>query len=101
MPLYSPPTMRLLFSASLVAFAIGMASAAEPVRVTLDIPSMDCALCPATVSTALRRVPGVIDVHATLATRSAEVRYDPTKVAPARLEQAVTEAGYPGKVRAK
>jgi len=67
--------------------------------VTLDIPDMNCSLCPPTVSTALKRVPGVIDVKAVLATRSAEVRYDPAKVAPAQLERAVTEAGYPAKVR--
>lgn len=93
--------MRKLFSASLVALAVGSVSAAEPVRVTLDIPDMNCALCPVTVSTALKRVPGVIDVHAALATRSADVRYDPAKVKPAQLERAVTEAGYPAKVRAK
>ena len=93
--------MPRFFWASLIALAFGGANAAEPVRVTLDIPSMDCSLCPVTVSTALKRVPGVIDVQATLATRSADVRYDPGKVGPAQLERAVTEAGYPAKVRPK
>jgi mercuric ion binding protein len=93
--------MRPIFSASLLAFAIAGASAAEPARVTLDIPDMNCALCPVTVSTALKRVPGVIDVRAELATRSAQVRYDPAKVAPAQLERAVTEAGYPARARPK
>jgi mercuric ion binding protein len=69
--------------------------------VTLDIPGMNCALCPVTVSAALKRVPGVIDVRAELATRSAQVRYDPARVAPAQLERAVTDAGYPAKARPK
>ena len=93
--------MRLIFSASLIALAIGSASAADPARVTLDVPGMDCALCPVTVSKALKRVPGVIEVRAELSTKSAEVSYDPAKVAPARLERAVTEAGYPAKARSR
>jgi len=93
--------MRPIFSASLIALAIGNAIAAEPARVTLDIPSTDCALCPVTVSTALKRVPGVITVHAELSTKSADVTYDPDKVAPAQLERTVTEAGYPAKARTK
>ena len=93
--------MRPIFSASLIALAIGAAIAAEPARVTLDVPGMDCALCPVTVSTALKRVPGVIAVHAELSTKSADVTYDPAKVAPAQLERVVTEAGYPAKARAK
>ena len=93
--------MRPLFLVSLVVFAFGGANGAEPVRVTLDIPSMDCSLCPVTVSTALKRVPGVIDVQASLATRSADVRYDPAKVSPAQLERAVAQAGYPAKARSK
>jgi copper chaperone CopZ len=43
----------------------------------------------------------VIEVRAELASRSAQVRYDPAKVAPAQLERAVTEAGYPAKARPK
>jgi mercuric ion binding protein len=62
---------------------------------------MDCALCPVTVSKALKRVPGVIDVDAKLSTKSAEVIFDPGKVAPAQLERAVTEAGYAAKARTK
>lgn len=70
-------------------------------RVTLDVPGMDCALCPVTISKALKRVPGVIDVRAELSKRTAEVTYDPIKVAPAQLERAVTESGYPAKARTK
>jgi len=93
--------MRTIFSASLVAFAISSATAGEPARVTLDVPAMDCALCPLTVSKALKRVPGVIDVHAELSTKSAEVTYDPAKIDRAQLERAVADAGYPARARAK
>ena len=93
--------MRPIFSASLIALLMGSAGAAEPVRVMLDVPDMNCALCPVTVSKALKRVPGVIDVRAELSNRSAEVSYDPAKVGTTQLERAVTEAGYPAKARSK
>lgn len=92
--------MRPIFLASLIALSISGANAAEPGRVTLDVPGMDCALCPVTVSQALKRVPGVLDVRAELSTKSADVTYDPAKVTPAQLERAVTQAGYPAKARA-
>ena len=93
--------MRLTFLASLIALAIGGAHAAEPARITLDVPGMDCSLCPVTVSKALKRIPGVLEVRAELSTKSADVTYDPAKVVPAQLERAVTEAGYPAKARTK
>ena len=58
-------------------------------------------MCPVTVSKALMRVPGVLEVRAVLSTKSADVSYDPAKVVPAQLERAVTETGYPAKARAK
>jgi mercuric ion binding protein len=93
--------MRPIFLASLVALAIGSVHAGGTARVTLDVPDMTCSLCPATVTRALKRVPGVIDVRASLATKRAEVSYDPARVVPAQLERAVTEAGYPAKARAQ
>ncbi len=93
--------LRHIFFTSLAALAIASANAAALARITLDVPGMDCALCPVTVSKALKRVPGVIDVRAELSTKSAEVSYDPAKVTPTQLERAVTEAGYPAKARAK
>ena len=93
--------MRAIFSASLIALAIGGANAGGLARVTLDVPGMDCALCPITVAKALKRVPGVLEVRAELSTKSAEVRYDPDRVSPAQLERAVSDAGYPAKVHGK
>jgi periplasmic mercuric ion binding protein len=66
---------------------------------TLDIPSMDCSLCPITISRALGKLPGVLKVDAKLDTKSAQVTYDPDRVSPERLLQAVSNAGYPATVR--
>jgi len=86
---------------ALVAALVLYAHAGEPQRVVLDVPGMYCSLCPVTVKKALERVPGVIEAKADFATKSAQVKYDPDKVAPEGLAKAVTAAGYQATVRAK
>lgn len=90
--------MFRLFSASLLVIALA-AGAAEPQRVVLDVPGMNCSLCPISVKKALERVPGVTAAKADLATKSAEAIYDPDKVSPEALARAVTNAGYPATLR--
>ena len=75
------------------------AFAAEPKVAVLDVPSMFCSLCPVSVKRALERVPGVIDAKADLATKRAEAKYDPDKVSPEQLANAVSNAGFPATVR--
>ncbi|MDX1374831.1 MAG: cation transporter [Burkholderiales bacterium] len=65
----------------------------------LDVPGMNCALCPLTVRTALERVPGVIEARATYEPKRAEVTYDSDKVSPEALAKALGDAGYPASVR--
>ncbi|TAK42438.1 MAG: mercuric transport protein periplasmic component [Betaproteobacteria bacterium] len=92
--------MRRIFSVSAAALALAASVlAAEPARVVLDVPAMNCALCPVSVKKALERVPGVIEAKADLATKSAEAKYDPEKVSPEALARAVTNAGYPATPR--
>jgi mercuric ion binding protein len=90
--------MRRIFSASLFVVVLS-AAAAEPQTVVLDVPAMNCALCPVSVKKALERVPGVLEAKADLATKSAEAKYDPEKVSPEALARAVTNAGYPATPR--
>ena len=63
-------------------------------RLALAIEGMTCASCVARIERALRRVPGVVSAEVNLATNRASVAYFPPTVAPARLVQAVVEAGY-------
>ena len=85
---------------SLLLFAIAVlpAIAGEPKHVVLDVPSMNCALCPLTVRKALERVPGVIEARATYKPKHAEVTYDPDRVSPEALAKALGDAGYPATV---
>jgi len=82
----------------LLAVVAHTAIAGEPQRVVLDVPSMNCSLCPLTVRKALERVPGVITARATYEPKRAEVTYDPDKVSPEALAKAVGDAGYPATV---
>ena len=91
--------MLRIFLASAIALA-SAAIAAEPARVTLDVPSMNCSLCPIAVAGVLRKQSGVQEVKADLESKSAQVVYDPARTAPERLARAVSDAGYPAKPRA-
>lgn len=81
-------------SAAILAVALA-ASAAEPARVVMDVPTMNCSLCPISVKKALERVPGVIEASADLATKTAEAKYDPDRTSPDALAKAVSNAGFP------
>lgn len=79
-----------------IAFA---ATAAAAESVTLDIKGMDCATCPVTVKTVLKKQPGVSDVKVDFKKAAAEITFDPGKVTPEKLAQAVTEVGFPSTPR--
>jgi periplasmic mercuric ion binding protein len=86
---------RRVFILSML-LGIGAASA-EPQQVVLDVPGMNCSVCPVTVKKALQRVPGFLDAQVDLDTKRAVVRYD-AKATPDRLAGAVTKAGFPATV---
>lgn len=65
----------------------------------LDVPGMNCSLCPISVKKALERMPGVLEAKADLATKSAEATYDPDRASPEALARAVSNAGYPASIR--
>lgn len=94
--------MRRICWPSLLALALaGPAAAAPPEHVVLEVPSMTCSLCPISVKKALQRVPGVRQASADLATKTAQATYDPDRTSPAALARALSNAGYPAKVRKK
>jgi len=84
--------------AAALAFA-APAFASEPKTVVLEVSGMTCSLCNITVRKALERTPGVLEARADFAERRAQAKYDPRKVAPEALAKAVTDAGFPAKVK--
>jgi len=86
----------------LVALLLAAALPALPANsesVVLDVPTMDCGLCPITVRRALEKVPGVEKAKVEFERKSATVTFDPAKVEVSALVKATTEAGYPSSVR--
>ncbi|EQD59935.1 mercuric transport protein periplasmic component, partial [mine drainage metagenome] len=64
-------------------------------KVRLSIPSMHCELCPVTIRKALERLPGVLRVRASLASRTATVWIQEGKIRIRDLKRATEGAGYP------
>ena len=63
-------------------------------KTEIKISGMSCAHCVARVEKSLKDLDGVKEVKVDLETGKATVKYNPKKVEPSKLEDAVKEAGY-------
>ncbi len=68
---------------------------AEEQTVTLAIDKMTCPVCPITVTKAIEKVKGVIQVSVDYGTKQATVRYDDALANWEKVAEASTNAGYP------
>lgn len=84
----------LIVLAGLAAVMISLAWASTQ-STTLYIPRMSCGACPATVRTALKRVPGVEKVTVDRDKKLVTVTYDDQKTDVDTLKRATKNAGYP------
>jgi mercuric ion binding protein len=92
--------MRLLrLSVVAAAAALAAQAFAGERTVTLDVPGMNCELCPITVKKAISKVPGVSNVSASYERKEAVVTFDDTKASVDALTKATANAGYPSKPR--
>ena len=82
-----------------VALLLPGSALAEMKTVTLSVPTMNCFMCPFTVRSALRRVPGVADASADLGAKTATVKFDTDKTNVQALIDATTGAGYPSTLK--
>jgi mercuric ion binding protein len=87
---------RLLLLAS--AVAVGGPALAAQQTVTLSVPGMTCAACPAIVKGSLQEVAGVDKVEVSFEQLTAIVTFDDSKASVADLIDATTNAGYPSEV---
>ncbi|UXY14195.1 cation transporter [Chitiniphilus purpureus] len=63
-------------------------------QIDIRIEGMTCGGCAASVTRALKAVPGVEEVNVSLAPGQAQVRFDPADTDRKELEQVIEEAGY-------
>ena len=61
---------------------------------SLQVSGMYCAACTGIIESALLRVDGVREARVSAASQRATVRWDPTRVQPSRLIEAIRGAGY-------
>ena len=71
----------------------------DPQTITLDLPKMNCPMCPITVKMALNKVEGVNKTEVSLEKKQAVVIFENTKTTAAALVQATTDAGYASTVK--
>lgn len=88
---------KLLFTTGLLLTAFGVI--AKPQIITLEVPTMNCPVCPITVTKSLEKVNGVTDVEVTFEERLAKVTFDDEMTNTKALIDATTNAGYPSLVK--
>jgi periplasmic mercuric ion binding protein len=70
-------------------------SFAEQKTVVISVPDMYSPACPILTRKALKQVPGVLDVKASLERKEAVVTYDDTKATQEKLVETSKHAGFP------
>ncbi|MDT7533005.1 heavy metal-associated domain-containing protein [Sphingobium sp. SA2] len=73
------------------------AQAAAVQKTTFSIENMTCAMCPVTVTKAMKGVAGVKSVTVDFAAKTATVIYDPATATVAAIAAASSNAGYPAR----
>ncbi|NJE04668.1 heavy metal translocating P-type ATPase [Thermococcus sp. M36] len=74
--------------------SVGYGVVREKRDAVIKIGGMTCASCVRTIETALKELPGVLDVRVNLATETANVTYDPTVVEMDDIKKTIEEFGY-------
>src|SRR5262249_42867089 len=63
-------------------------------RVTIPVEGMTCAACSLSIRKALKKLDGVKAIEASHDKGQAVITYDPAKVSPERMVQAINDLGY-------
>ncbi|QOX05544.1 MULTISPECIES: heavy-metal-associated domain-containing protein [Xanthomonas] len=78
----------------------GLALAATPKKVMLDVENMTCPACNITIEKALDKVPGVTGRQVDAKAATVTVTFDAERTNVPAVVRAITEAGFPAKARA-
>lgn len=83
----------------IIAFCIAsFATRGTPQTITLDLPTMNCAMCPITVKKALTRIQGVTKAEVSFEHKQAVVTFEDSLINAGKLIEATINAGYPSTV---
>lgn len=79
----------------IVLMALSLSTWAEPKTVILNLPTMNCAMCPITVEKALENISGVTHADVSYEDKQAVVSFNDELTSPDALVDTTTNAGYP------
>lgn len=85
----------------MLAFAlviVSLPALAKPQTVILDLPTMNCAMCPITVKNSLVQVEGVATAEVSYEHKQAVVTFEDTQTSATALVEATTNSGYPSTI---
>jgi len=66
---------------------------------TLQVENMDCPTCTVVVKAALNKLKGVEKINLSTEQNTVEITFDDSNVTPSDLANAVTNAGFPAKLK--
>jgi mercuric transport protein len=87
-------------TALLFSLSAGLATAAAPKEVVLDVENLTCAACSITIGRALDKVPGIQSKQVDAKAATVTVVFDSGSTSVETVIQAVSDAGFPAKARA-
>ncbi|HLA24998.1 MAG TPA: heavy-metal-associated domain-containing protein [bacterium] len=64
-------------------------------QATLKVPKIHCGGCVNTVTTAVKKLPGVTNVEASDFTKEVKIEFDPATVDEAKIRGTLASVGYP------
>lgn len=67
-------------------------------RATFSAPDISCGHCEMRISRAAKNLPGVEEVRVDIPGKRVLVDYDPEKVSPQVISEAIRSAGYPNRI---
>jgi mercuric ion binding protein len=91
--------MRNVILGLMALLSAGLAFAATPKTVVLDVQNVTCPACGLTIEKALDNVPGVTGQQVDTDAATVKVTFDPALTSEATVAKAITDAGFPAKLR--
>jgi mercuric ion binding protein len=91
--------MRKILLGLLLTTWMGLAWAATPRQVALQVENMTCPACSITIEKALDKVPGVTARRVDTQAATVIVTFDAERTTTAVIAKALTDAGFPAKAK--
>jgi periplasmic mercuric ion binding protein len=88
---------KLLLTTGVLLTTFG--AIAKPQTITLEVPTMNCPVCPITVTKSLEKVNGVTNVEVKFKERLAQVTFNDEMTNTKALIAATANAGYPSHLK--